>query len=138
MLLIIYGKDIVVVEVGGVAGSPKGVFRSHSNGDSVVRSFHPLDCLGREVYNLEVFFQCLPACGVGGLEGGDVDGEGVVDGVVAQVAGLYPWGVLVFLVERTGGAVQGQVVAAEPEGSRQQRQQAYRHDGNSEETFFLH
>ena len=44
---------------------------------------------------MEVFFQCLPACGVGGLEGGDVDGEGIVDGEVLDEGGVDTLDILV-------------------------------------------
>ena len=74
----------------------------------------------------------------GGLEEEGVDGEGVVNAEVAEVAGFHMGVVLVALIEGAGGAVLRQVVAAEPEGCRDDGQQGQQHDGGDYELVSFH
>ena len=127
------GNDVVVEEVGGVHGE-RGIGLGNQTYGGDVDSF--VDFLLETVWkgrDIEVFLQCLPACGVGGLEGGNVEGEGVVDPEAldmgygeVRVVGIAA----VEVADPPAGSMVGQ-----PQGERC-RQKAERHDEGPEEVAF--
>ena len=89
------GEDFCI---GGVANDDLGVVAAidltgeDNVGGSLYYSFN-------KVGDGEVGAECLPGAVGGGFEEGDVEGEGVIDGEVVDVAGGYAVGIVVAAVE---------------------------------------